>query len=803
MPSSRRPTTATHARKPSDSSPSRWNERSNRSVEHRYETTSTGRSVITGQYRVGTQADAAFVDLTTRLTNAESSLPAGAGVPAVQRLDVDDVPVVVLTLASRDPDDVRLRALAQQVADRVAPVSGVGAVTLYGGRAPVGRVDVVPERLAALGLTLGSIAYTLGRTDTSRDAGFTSDGQRREEIRVGAPFNTVADLSNAVLPAGANATVRLRDVATVHSGAASRTSYHDYATRGGDLQTAVSIAVAKRPGYNVTKVAAAAIAAAHAVLLPADVTLNVTRNDGTKAAAAVNGLFERLASVDGGFGEARFATSNIIAVNWNQVLMYPAGSNVGTTMFRPTIVLPDKSWSFGTALPEPLAKGSVVSFAPATLERLVDSPLDAGKNMRVFTLLDADGFTNELDAFADRPAELEASDETIRGLKNLIVEMDTLYGYRHWRNYHFLLTISDTLPGVGVEHGSSSDDGNDGSALTKDDGIADTAGLLAHEFNHSYNGKYRRPADLATPNFQDPEETDLLWIYEGMTQLYGDVIPARAGIWKPDYIRENFASSYATEDSESGRLTRSLFDISASAPFLYAASGSLSSQRRSAGDFYIEGELLWLDVDARLDALSSGEKSLDGFCKLFFGIKNTPPEVNPYTYEEFVRALDSYEHDDWNAYFQTRVYAATPHPPNPFEAMGWKLVYTAKSNNFAMARAKRLHRLDVRYSLGISGSTTGVVGDVLLGSAAANAGVAYKDAIVAVDEREFTPVVLDEEIQIAAKRPEPIRLLLKRDGVFRSVSVDYHGGLRYPHLERVATRPDRLTPFIAAHRKAS
>lgn len=286
------------------------------SVEHRYETTSTGRSVITVRYRVGTQADVAFVDLTTRLTNVQSSLPAGAGVPAVQRLDVDDVPVVVLTLASRDPDDVRLRALAQQVADRVAPVSGVGAVTLYGGRAPVGRVDVVPERLAALGLSLGTIADTLGHTDMTRDAGFTSDGQRRDEIRVGAPLNTIADLSNAVLPVGGNATVRLRDLATVHSGAASRTSYHEYATRGGDVQTAVSIAVAKRPGYNVATVAAAVIAAAHAVLLPADVSLHVTRNDGAKAAAAVNGLFERLA-------EAIVIVSILllIALGWREALV--------------------------------------------------------------------------------------------------------------------------------------------------------------------------------------------------------------------------------------------------------------------------------------------------------------------------------------------------------------------------------------------------------------------------------------------------------------------------------------------------
>lgn len=510
--------------------------------------------------------------------------------------------------------------------------------------------------------------------------------------------------------------------------------------------------------------------------------------------------FDYLGSKDGSYGEARLATATILAINWNQFLLYPQHADIATTIVQPTIVLPGADWTAETALPDPARNGNRITYAPATLERLVDSPLDAGTVFKRFTLLDADGFTNEIDAFADRPSQLDLPANKLDGFKAIVGEMDAIYGARHWKNYHFLLTVSDAMPGNGVEHGSSSDDGTDGAGLTEPEGIAGTAGLLSHEFNHSWDGKYRRPADLATDNFQIPEQTELLWIYEGMTQFYGDLVPERAGLWSAERYRDLMAVVYATEDHEPGRASRPLVDTAASAPFLYSAPRSLSGERRTAGDFYAEGELLWLDVDGKLGELSGGSKSLDGFAHRFFGIANTPPEVNPYTYAQFVAALNAYQPYDWDAYFKTRVYTVAPHPPDPFERLGWKLAYTATPSAFEAARAKARHSLDAAFSLGITGNDKGMLSDVLTGSPAAAAGLGIGDTIVAVDNREFSPEVLADGIKAAQGTNVPIALIVKRNGLFRTVSIDYHGGPKFPHLVRIDGTPDRLNAILAPHR---
>jgi predicted metalloprotease with PDZ domain len=510
--------------------------------------------------------------------------------------------------------------------------------------------------------------------------------------------------------------------------------------------------------------------------------------------------FDYLGSKDGTYGESRLATATILAVNWNQFLVYPQKADITTLRFAPTLVLPGPAWTAETALPGPVRTGDRISFATATLERLVDSPLDAGTAFRRFMLLDAGGFTNEIDAFADRPEQLALPDKQLAGFKAVVGEMDAIYGARHWKNYHFLLTISDAMPGNGVEHGSSSDDGNDGNGLTDPAGIIGTAGLLSHEFNHSWDGKYRRPADLATNNFQVPEQTDLLWIYEGMTQFYGDLVPTRAGLWTPEYYRDTLALGYAREDQEPGRSVRPLADTAAAAPVLYPAARSLSGERRTAGDFYTEGELLWLDVAAKIDADSHGKKSLDGFCRRFFGIADTPSQVNPYTYAQFVAALSDYAPGDWNAYFQSRVYGLAAHPPDGFEKLGWRLVYTDVPNLPLARYAKQRHTSPVASGLGITVDDKGLVSDVLTDSPAARGGLGYGDTIVAVDNREFDVDSYAEAVKATKDSTAPLVMIVKRNGLFRTLSIVYRGGLRFPHLERIAGTPDRLSILTAPHR---
>jgi predicted metalloprotease with PDZ domain len=513
--------------------------------------------------------------------------------------------------------------------------------------------------------------------------------------------------------------------------------------------------------------------------------------------------FDYLGSANGTYGESRLATKTILAVNWNQFLLYPQHGDIAQVMVKPTIVLPGPDWTAETALPDPHRFGNRVTYAPATLERLVDTPLDAGSAFRRFMLLDADGFTNEIDAFGDRPEQLELPNSALDGFRAMVREMDAIYGARHWRNYHFLLTVSDAMPGNGVEHGSSSDDGSSGAALTEPEGIVGTAGLLAHEFNHSWDGKYRRPADLATNNFQIPEQTELLWIYEGMTQFYGDLVPVRAGLWKPDYYRDTLALVYAGEDHQPGRLDRPLADTAIAAPILYRAPRTLTAERRTAGDFYVEGELLWLDVDAKLAAASGGTKSLDGFCRTFFGMQNTPAMVNPYTYDQFVAALQAYQPYDWDAYFRSRVYAIAPHPPNPFEALGWRVTYDDAPNVAMEESERRRHAISAAFSLGLNADSMGRLSEAIAGSPAAKGGLGVGDTIVAVNGRAYSLEVLTDIIKAAEHSTAPIVMIVKRNDLFRTVSIDYHGGLRYPHLTRIAGTPDGLTAIMAPHRAAS
>ncbi|MDQ2681612.1 MAG: M61 family peptidase [Candidatus Eremiobacteraeota bacterium] len=511
--------------------------------------------------------------------------------------------------------------------------------------------------------------------------------------------------------------------------------------------------------------------------------------------------FDYLGSPGGTYSEARLATSTILTINWNQYLFYPANADIRAVTVKPSVILPGRAWIAQTALPDPVRTGDTIAFAPATLERLVDSPLDAGTVFKKLLLYDKDGVSFEIDIFADRPEDLEIPAKTVTAFKNLVPEMLAIYTYRHWNHYHALLTVSDVMPGNGVEHTSSSDDGDGADYLTNPKTFVGGADLLVHEFNHSWDGKYRRPFGLATWNFQVPEETNLLWVYEGMTQFYGDLVSFRTGLRPAKNYPDFLAGVYASLDHEPGRATRPLIDTASSAPFLYDAPRTYSSQRRTAGDFYSEGELLWLDVDATLHHLSGNKRSLDGFATIFFGVKNTLPTVNTYTYEQLVSALDAYQPYDWNAYFQRHVYSVSLHPPSPFEALGWRLTYTDKPNSWEKLTGNRRGFLDLRYTLGLRGGKTGDITDVLYGTPAANAGMGIGDKIIAVNGFEFDADVLNDAITAAKTSHKPIALLIEHTKRFRTVNLDYHGGLRYPHLVRITGTPDLLSAIVAPHRK--
>ena len=496
-------------------------------------------------------------------------------------------------------------------------------------------------------------------------------------------------------------------------------------------------------------------------------------------------------------------TRDVLVLNWNRVLLYPAGAPVGDIEVTPSVILP-AGWQYGTALLAGRRTGDRVDFGTVSLETLVDSPLDAGRNTRRVVLLDQGGVSNELDIFADAPADLDYSPNLEAKLKALIGQADALYGWRSWSHYHFLLSLSAPIAPTGIEHRESSDNRDLDAYLTDPHTFDQDGDLLPHEFSHSWNGKYRRPAGLTTVDYQLPEKTDLLWVYEGLNQYIGDVLSYRSQLRDPKEYPEFLASMYARMDDEPGRLTTSLAQTAVAAPFLYQAPKQWSSERRHTNDFYDEGELVWLDVDTLIRQMSHGTKSLDDFMRTFYAPVQPTSGVHTYTYEDVVAALSAVQPYDWDGFLRARVYAVTPHPPSAqFERAGYRLVYNAEPNAIDQISEEVGHDVDLRYSLGIivksenDDTSPGEVRDVLTGSPAAKAGLGAGGKVIAVNWRVYSADALHAAVKASAATREPISLIVQSGKTFQLINIDYHGGERYPHLERVAGTPDMLAAITA------
>lgn len=499
-------------------------------------------------------------------------------------------------------------------------------------------------------------------------------------------------------------------------------------------------------------------------------------------------------------GGASETSRHIAIIKWSDLVLYPQGPPVSAIPVQASLTLPD-GWQHASALTDASRDGDRVTFAPVSLEMLVDSTLDAGTYLRRITLASGPGWTAELDLFGEDERALRASDATLAKFKRLVREELAVYGARHWRNYHFLLTLSDQIGFAGIEHHEESDNRNAQNYLTDDDALAASADLLAHEFNHSWNGKYRRPADLATPDYQRPMQTDLLWVYEGMTQYYGEVFALRSGLRPMKYLDDLFAIVAASLDAEPGRLTQPLLDTAVAAPFLYHAPGEYGSLRRGV-DFYAEGALVWLDADTIIRTGTQGRRSLDDFARAFFGRgADTPPMVVPYTRDDLVAALNAVYPYDWATFFRERIDEVRPHPPlEALERAGWRLAYREEPTPLARMLNARRHLVDERYSLGFRSSDANIF-DVLDGTPAAAAGLAPGMRIIAVNGRAFSAELLDDAVRAAHGTTAPIELLVEQAGFYRTYAVEYHGGPRYPYLARIEGRPDLLSRI--AHPRAA
>jgi predicted metalloprotease with PDZ domain len=505
---------------------------------------------------------------------------------------------------------------------------------------------------------------------------------------------------------------------------------------------------------------------------------------------------DAITSLDSAGGGGPAASDDILDLNWNAVVLYPKGARSDDVSFEASVILPP-GWRFGTALPVASARGDEVRFSPVTLTTLVDSPLIAGVHFREVELTKAgEAPVHVMDVVADSDADLAMTPQDQAAYQKLVAETGTLFGARHYRHYDFLLTLSDQVGGHGLEHHESNDSVAGERTFLDPNLHMLYAGLVPHEFVHSWNGKYRRPAGLATPNYQEPMIGDLLWVYEGLTEYLGELLAERSGLLTDEQYRESLAETAAMLDHRTGRTWRPLQDTARSVQTLRMMGSQWQSWRRSL-DYYPEGELIWLEVDAIIRHQTQGGRSLNDFCRRFYGGESGPPGVVPYTFDDVVHALNDVAPYDWAHLLAERANTIGVHAPlGGIERGGWRLVYNDKPNLYSEAAEKVFKFANFSYSLGFDVNVDGKLNDVIVGSPAYRAGLGAGMKLIAVNGRKWSPEILHAAVAGAQRSSQPVELLVENAQFFKTYSVTYNGGERNPHLERVAAVPDILGQIL-------
>jgi predicted metalloprotease with PDZ domain len=493
-------------------------------------------------------------------------------------------------------------------------------------------------------------------------------------------------------------------------------------------------------------------------------------------------------------------TANMLGLQWNQVVLYPAGYLVGKIPVQATLQLP-AGWKSATALrvdPQRRnGKANQIDFSAVSLEQLVDSPVFAGRNLKQIDLTPEGSPPVMLNVLAEDMADLVTTDAQLGIHRALVRELYAALGPPHFDHYDLLLALSDNFGGIGLEHHRSSENSQSPAYFTSWDEDVDSHDLLAHEFTHSWNGKYRRPARLWTPHFNTPMQDDLLWVYEGMTQYYGMVVAARSGLWPQDFAREVWAATAAVFDGKRpGRDWRSLEDTTHQPIITPRRPLSWVSWQRTE-DYYSESALLWFDVDTRLREMTKGQRSLDDFAHAFLAAPATQGDVSTYEFADIVRALNSIAPGDWNEFLHARVGGIHQPLPGGLERAGFRLVYSDQPNKAISDVEKSQHRTDLSYSIGMVISKDAALTDVVWNGPAFAAGLTTHTTLIAINGRAYSAELLKGAITQAAKGGPPVELIVRNQDRFRTVTIDYRGGLRYPHLQPIEGKADGMATLFA------
>lgn len=489
-------------------------------------------------------------------------------------------------------------------------------------------------------------------------------------------------------------------------------------------------------------------------------------------------------------------TRELMDMTWNTVILYPAGYYASRIRVAPQVTLPE-NWQFATALDGAQTSGQTTRFAETDLETLVDSPLYAGRHFRRIDLDPGEPARVYLNIVADRADQIEANEEQIRLHRNLVRQAYRLFGTRPYDHYDLLLLLSDRAGGRGIEHHRSSENGLPAAFFTDWEHSVSSRQTMPHEITHAWNGKYRRPADLWTPSYDVPMRGSLLWVYEGMTQYYGSmVLTARSGLHTRQQALDALALAAATYQNRAGRQWRSVEDTT-NDPIASARRPApwLSWQRSE--DYYVEGQLIWLEADTLIRERSGGRRSLDDFARIFFASRNGDWRVNTYTFEDVVATLNRVQPYDWATFLRERIYNANAEPPlDGLARGGWRLVYTEERSAYQRNAESWNKSADFMYSIGLTFSEGGAVTQVMWDGPAFNQGITVNTTVLAVNGVSYSAEALRRAITAAKDESVNIELMLKEGDQYRVVTLNYHGGLRYPHLERTRG-PDRVGAILS------
>ncbi len=492
-------------------------------------------------------------------------------------------------------------------------------------------------------------------------------------------------------------------------------------------------------------------------------------------------------------------TPDLVDLAWNELALYPAGYFSRDVSVSPSLVLP-KGWHYATALDTEAAGDGHAAFKTTTFNTLVDLPFYAGRYSARIDLAPGAAVPVHLNVFADKPQDLVMTPEQLAKHRALVTQAKLLYGAQHYGHYDFLFALSGQLGGVGLEHHQSSEDGVDRDYFSDWDKTTADRDLLPHEYTHSWNGKFRRPADLWAPNFNVPERDSLLWVYEGQTQFWGQVLAARAGLWSKQETLDAIALDAASMERETGRAWRPLQDTTNDPIINERRPQSWHSWERQE-DYYTEGLLIWLDADSLIRQKTNGQKSLGDFAHAFFGVQDGSFVTLPYKFEDVVATLNTVLPYDWAGFLRTRLDKRGGGAPlDGITRGGYKLVYTDTPSDFQKSEDSKREAQDYGASIGLLIAKGGTISGVIWDLPAYKAGLVKGGKILALNGLAYDDGNdLSDAIKLAHTDRAPIEILVQDDAHFRTVQVPYHDGLRYPHLQRVAGTPalldDLLTPL--------